>query len=164
MPPQFIVLHHTGRWPAVRYLTTDMSSDVSSHRYIEPYYSIMKLVDDDLIAYTQGFADVGPWSDKFAKNFNAVSLSIEMAYDPMRDTAWSPQVVWLAACQCCEWWGKYGLLPIVYHSQIDIRKDDPLRFPRTIFDGYLIQLTTRAMTNRLPNWEPDFATPWLNRP
>lgn len=158
MPPQFIVLHHTGRWPAAKYLSTDMSSDVSSHRYIEPLRPIMKLVDDNLIAYTQGFADVGPWTDLGSKNFNVVSLSIEMAYDPDRDKIWSPWVVWYTACQVCEWWGRYGLLPVVYHWQIDARKNDPIRFPRAMFDQWLAQLVARAMTNQLASW-PSWVTP-----
>lgn len=152
MPPEFIVLHHTGAWPALHWLTTDPKSDVSAHRYIEPGMPIYKLVDDSRVAYTQGFADVGPFSDQKRRNFNPVCLSIEGCFDPNKAQSWNDDVVWKMACQCCEWWGAYGLLPIVCHWQVDERKDDPLRFPRGVFDSYLLDLSTRAFTGRLLSW------------
>lgn len=152
MPPQFIVLHHTGPYPALHWLTTDPKSDVSAHRYIEPGVPIYKLVPDDHVAYTQGFADVGPWSDAKPRNFNSVALSIEGCFDPSKGVPWSDDVVWKMAVQCTEWIGLYGMLPIVYHGQVDDRKDDPARFPRVTFDTYLVDLVSRAWLGKLPSW------------
>lgn len=153
MPPQFIVLHHTGAWPALGWLTTDVRSDVSCHRYVQPGIKICKVVPDDCIAYCAGFADVGPWSDAFGANFNTVSLHIEMCYDPNKDTSWNRGVILSGACQCVEWIGRYGLLPIVYHSQVDRRKDDPAHFPRGTFDYMVARGIGLGMDNRLIEWK-----------
>lgn len=159
MPPQMIVLHHTGAWPALRWLTTDRKSNVSAHRYIEPHKPIYKLVPDERVAYTQGYADVGPWSDAGGLAFNPVCLSIEGCFDPTIERTWNVDVVWKMACQCCEWWGLYGFIPILYHWQVDKRKDDPAHFPRAVFDAWLGQLVYRAIGNQLKTWVPEYALP-----
>lgn len=150
--PQFIVLHHTGGWPALNWLTTSAGSNVSSHRYIEPNKPIYKLVSDNNVAYTQGYADVGPWSDSKSLNFNQVCLSIEGCFNPDIEKDWYIDVVWKMACQTVSWWGEYGFLPVVYHWQIDDRKDDPVRFPRRRFDGFVAALTLWALSGSLRTW------------
>lgn len=152
MPPQFIVLHHTGPWPALNWLTVSAKSDVSAHRYIEPGGMLYKCVADEYVANTAGYADVGPWSDQGGANFNLVALQIEGAYNPATELVWSPSVVFYMACQCVEWIGKYGLLPIVYHSQVDSRKDDPKNFPRGMFDQFVARGIMYGMLNTLNNW------------
>jgi hypothetical protein len=161
--PQFIVLHHTGPWPALVWLTTDDRSDVSAHRYIEPYKPIYKLVDDTRIANTQGYADVGPWSDKKPANFNRVCLSIEGCFNPQVDKVWSLDVVYKMACQTVEWVGRYGLLPIVYHWQVDDRKDDPARFPRSLFDTMVMRGIALGLVDKLTNWRDITLDDWAPR-
>jgi N-acetylmuramoyl-L-alanine amidase len=152
MPPQFIVLHHTGPWPALNWLTINRDSDVSCHRYIEPGKPIYKVVPDTMVANCAGFADVGPWSDVGGANFNLVSLHIEMAYNPLKDRGYAHDIIFMAACQTLEWFGLYGLLPILYHKQVDSRKSDPANFPRQEYDTLLLRGIRLAMSNQLTSW------------
>jgi hypothetical protein len=65
---------------------------------------------------------------------NEVSLSIELEHHHLTRKGYPTDLLEKTALQITEWWGLYGLLPVVYHSQIQSNKHDPAEFPRSELD------------------------------
>jgi N-acetyl-anhydromuramyl-L-alanine amidase AmpD len=140
MPPCFIYLHATAGTDSLKWLRATSSPAVSCHRLIAKDGTIYKILPDELMAWTQGYGWMGERGPGRATTCNTDGLSLEFentntGYDPY------PLIqVLQGARQCYEWWGLYGLLPILNHADVDPRKDDPRGFPRRVFDGYLRDL------------------------
>jgi N-acetyl-anhydromuramyl-L-alanine amidase AmpD len=132
---RWIVLHSTGGTNSKLWLsrTSSLSAPVSCHRLITKSGQIIKIVSDEEVAYTQGFARVGPLPRKneqgvYIESMNNWSLSIEMEnLDNYTDPYPAVQITACIA-QCVEWIGAYGELPIVAHAWIDENKHDPAGF------------------------------------
>jgi N-acetylmuramoyl-L-alanine amidase len=121
---RFIVLHATGGTNSLNWLSTTSSPPVSIHRLITKSGAIYKIVPDEVAAYHAGPARVGPLPSADA-NVNNWSLGIEIEnLNDGRDPYPAAQLD-SAALQIVEWWGAYGLLPLVAHAWIDSRKHDP---------------------------------------
>jgi N-acetyl-anhydromuramyl-L-alanine amidase AmpD len=132
---RFVVLHSTGGTDSKLWLsrTSPLAHPVSCHRLISKTGQIIKIVGDDEIAWTQGFARVGPLPRKneqgvYIESMNNWSLSIEL--ENLDDYHDPYPIVQITACvnQVAEWIGAYGLLPIVAHAWIDSEKHDPAGF------------------------------------
>jgi N-acetylmuramoyl-L-alanine amidase len=127
--PLVIVLHATGGVNSLDWLTRSPQSDVSSHRLITKGGLIYKLVADELVAHTQGYGNIGRYRSTEALGLNDIALSIELEnMNTGRDPYPEAQLV-ACAHQVHEWYGKYGLLPVLSHALVDGRKNDPLGFP-----------------------------------
>ena len=139
--PRIIVMHHTAGTDSRKWLSTTSPLDnpVSTHRLIDKYGRNIKIVADEDTAYCAGFGIIGAIDpDRIdpkgvAPNLNFVSLHIELenlgtGKDPY------PQVqMSMAADQVVEWWGKYGLLPVLGHAEVDPIKNDPKGFDWQLF-------------------------------
>ena len=129
----YIVLHHSGGTNSRAWLsTTSAPKPVSCHRLIERDGTIVKIVPDHEVAFTQGPADIGPIPEN-GQNVNQWALSIELENLGNGQDYPEAQLV-SAARQIVEWWGAYGWLALVYHRQIQGDKNDPYDFPRQRLD------------------------------
>lgn len=133
-PILMILIHHTGGVDSVPWLTRTSYPPVSTHRHISKAGVITKIVKDEDTAYTAGSGILGPIDPDtadppgVARNFNQVSLHIELEnMGTGRDPYPSPQLE-AAAAQCVEWWAVYGFLGIYGHADLDVRKNDPRGF------------------------------------
>jgi len=138
MPPQFIVLHTTEGRDSRAFLTTTPGSGVSCHRLIRTGERIYKILPDDVVAWTQGPARVGAFGTWGRLNMNDVSLSIELEHLSIAAMAYPTDVIAKTAAQCLSWWSEYGLIPIVYHWQIQSNKSDPPAWPYERFQHELL--------------------------
>lgn len=123
---RFIVIHATGGTNSLDWLSTTSpaTAPVSIHRLVAKDGTIYKIVPDDVTAYHAGPSHVGPLPGD-GQNVNNWSLGIELENrNDGRDLYPTAQLD-SAAAQVVEWWGAYGLLPIVAHAWIDARKHDP---------------------------------------
>jgi N-acetyl-anhydromuramyl-L-alanine amidase AmpD len=132
--PRFVVMHHSGGVDSLAWLRSTSNPPVSTHRLIRKSGEIIKIVADEDTAFTAGFGVVGPVDPDandppgVARNFNQVSLHIELEnLGNGKDPYPLPQVT-AAAKQVVEWVGKYGYLAIVGHSWVDKDKNDPRGF------------------------------------
>lgn len=127
-PPRFIYLHATGGTDSLAWLTRTSSPPVSCHRLIAKDGRIFKLVADNVKAYTQGYGVMGWHTPLTSLTCNTDGLSIEMEnLDNGKDPY--PRVqIRSVALQIDEWWGMYGYLPILAHSDVDTAKKDPQGF------------------------------------
>lgn len=144
MPPQFIYLHATGGVNSLAWLSKTSQPPVSSHRLISKLGTVYKLVDDHREAYTQGYGVMGRHIPHGLVTCNTDGLSIELEnLDVVTDTYPVVQVI-KCAMQVWEWWGKYGLLPVLSHYDVDTRKVDPAFFPWAVFWDNLYRLMRGA--------------------
>lgn len=128
----WIVLHHTGGTNSRAWLSTTSNPPVSSHRLIERTGTIVKIVPDTEVAYTQGPADIGPIPEN-GQNINQWALSIEI--ENLGDGQDYPEAqLRSVARQVVEWWGAYGWMALVHHAWIQGNKNDPYDFPRWRLD------------------------------
>lgn len=129
---RWIVLHHTGGTNSRKWLSTTSSPPVSCHRLIERDGTIVKIVPDFEVAFTQGPADIGPIPEN-GQNINQWALSIEL--ENLGDGQDYPEAqLRSTACQMVEWWGAYGWMAPVHHQWIQANKNDPYDFPRWHLD------------------------------
>lgn len=127
---EFIFIHDTDGTDSRDWLTVSPRSDgASAHRLIRrtagEHY---KLMDDLVVANTQGYGTIGEYKPGKAVNLNTRGLSVELERAGTQGyTAWQmAEVVRL----CGEWWGLYGPLPILSHRVVDpARRRDPVGFP-----------------------------------
>lgn len=132
-PMGFIVLHHTGGVDSRDWLTHTSSPPVSCNRLITKDGTVYKIVRDEDTAWAQGFSTVGPYQKNGPYTMNDVGLSIELENLGNGKDSYPESQIMSTVLQCAEWWGMYGLLPIVGHGQIDSRKVDPRGFPWSRF-------------------------------
>lgn len=128
----YIVLHHTGGTNSRAWLSTTSNPPVSCHRLIERNGTIVKIVPDHEVAYTQGPADIGPIPEN-GQNANQWALSIELE-NLGNGQDYPDAQLWATARQIVEWWAAYGWPALVYHKQIQGNKNDPYDFPRARLD------------------------------
>lgn len=132
---KLIVLHSTVGTDSRKWLSTDPASNVSVHRLIAKSGTVYKLVPDENIAQHVGFSREG--NDL---NLNDLALGIELenlnnGVDPYPDIQ-----LRMCCAQICEWWGKFGFLPVVPHSLIDTAgKTDPAGLNWTRFNQLLVE-------------------------
>lgn len=142
--PLAIILHHTGGTDSRAWLSRTSSPPVSTHRLIDKAGTIYKIVPDEDTAYTAGYGIIGPVDPDardpggVARNLNYVSLNIELENAGTGRDPYPAVQLQSCALQIAEWWGKYGLLPILYHSHVDGNKDDPRGLDRTDLDRRIL--------------------------
>lgn len=140
---RFIYLHATARAApgnSALWLSTSSKPPVSCHRLIDRDGTIYKIVPDEWIAYTQGNGVMGVRSREH-RNLNTDGLSIELENENRIRAPYDPYPslqLRSLTLQVIEWWGLYGILPVLYHSDVDAAKHDPSGFPRDIFHGMLL--------------------------
>ena len=148
-----IVLHHTAGIDSLKWLSTASSPSVSCHRLINKAGTIYKIVPDEDTAYCAGFGIIGPIDPDandpagIARNLNFVSLNIELENLGNGNDPYPAAQLQSCAAQIVEWWGKYGLLPILYHKHVDANKNDPRGLDRADLDRRILTL--------LPQTGPD---------
>jgi N-acetyl-anhydromuramyl-L-alanine amidase AmpD len=148
---RFIVLHHTGGTDSKLWLsrTSPLSKPVSVQRLITKTGKNIKIADDDEVAWTQGFARIGPLPRKTPQgatieSVNDWALAIEFEnLGDGKDPYPTPQLE-MGAAQVVEWWGAYGFMALVAHAWIDENKNDPLGFPWDLFYS-MIWMRLRAI-------------------
>ena len=144
--PAFIVLHHTGGTDSLKWLSSISSPAVSCHRLIDKIGHIYKIVADEDTAYCAGYGLIGPIDPDASdptgvvRNLNFASLNIELENLGNGQDRYTPTQMQACAAQIYEWWGKYGFLPILYHSQVDPAKHDPRGLDRPDLDRRLLAL------------------------
>jgi N-acetyl-anhydromuramyl-L-alanine amidase AmpD len=151
-PIRLIVIHSTAgsRDSSLGWLTVDPDSrGVSAHRLIDYNGDIYKLVDDSMIAHHAGYSTFGERT-----NVNPFSLGIELVNRNDGVDAYPESQLVACAKQVVEWWGRYGFIPVVGHSDIDTGEDgtrdktDPRNFPWSHFwllcDDYRLSLARNA--------------------
>lgn len=133
--PFLIIIHHSGGTWSGPWLSTTKGSGVSTHRLISKAGVIRKIVADEDTAWTAGFGTVGPVDPDgndppgVARNLNQITLNIEFENLGTGQDPYPAAQLNAGAKQVVEWWGKYGLIGILGHGQVDARKNDPLGFP-----------------------------------
>lgn len=133
---RWIVLHHTGGTDSKLWLsrTSPLDKPVSVQRLITKRGENIKIAGDDEVAWTQGPARIGALprynpQGVLLESVNDWALAIEFEnLGDGRDPYPAAQLD-MGAAQCVEWWGAYGLIPIVAHAWIQADKNDPLGFP-----------------------------------
>ena len=119
---------NSGAW-----LSTTSSPPVSVQRLITKAGENIKIVADHDVAFTQGPARVKnlPRSSngRVVETVNEWALAIEFENLGNGKDPYPMAQIDMGARQCVEWWGAYGLLPIVGHGWIQTNKNDPLSFP-----------------------------------
>ncbi|HEY1016423.1 MAG TPA: peptidoglycan recognition family protein [Herpetosiphonaceae bacterium] len=126
-----IVLHHTGGRDSLAWLTRTSSPPVSTQRLINKAGTIFKLMEDNDVAYTAGYGVIGPIDPDgndpagVPSNLNWGSLNIEL--ENLGDGRDPFTIAQMQACadQIVEWWGRFGLLGVLAHREVDSRKEDP---------------------------------------
>jgi N-acetyl-anhydromuramyl-L-alanine amidase AmpD len=129
LPARLIVIHATGGTDSRAWLSTTSWPPVSCHRLIGKAGELYKMVPDDVMAWTQGPARIGPWGRLASHNVNEIALSIELENLNDGKDEYPLHQVAVCAAQCFEWWGANGLIPIVGHEFIQANKTDPKGFP-----------------------------------
>lgn len=126
---RWIVIHATAGTNSLDWLSTTSpaSNPVSIHRLIAKDGTIYKIVPDDKTAYHAGYAQVGPLPGQ-GQTMNNWSLGIELENLNNGTDPYPAAQLDRAADQVVEWIGAYGMIPVVAHSWIDIRKTDPRGF------------------------------------
>lgn len=129
LKPQVIILHATGGTDSRKWLSTDPSSNVSIHRLIMKSGDLYKIVPDESIAHHVGYSRLGTRS-----NLNSIALGIEFENLNSGTDPYPAAQLRMGVLQIIEWWGKFGLLPILTHAQVDTTgKTDPAGFPWSQF-------------------------------
>jgi len=128
----YIVLHATvgGLESSLNWLTVNPNSTVSIHRLIDddPQGTIYKVCDDLTIANHVGYSRIGN------KTPNPNALGIEFVNRNDGVDVYGPAQIESGVLQVREWYGIYGVLPILTHAQIDTKgKTDPKAFPMELF-------------------------------
>lgn len=140
--PRVIILHHTGGIDSTLWLTKTSAPPVSCNRLIGRDGSIYKIVADGDTAYAQGNSTMGPYHKDGVLSMNDIGLSIELENLGNGIERYPDLQVYSCALQVHEWWGKYGLLPVLGHRMVDTRKTDPRDFPWDNFYDLLHGLIT----------------------
>lgn len=130
---RLIVLHATvgNLESSLSWLTTNPSSNVSTHRLIDDdtHGTIYKICDDLTIANHVGFSRMG---NRLGLNLDA--LGIEFVNSNSGRDSYGDAQIESGVLQVREWYGLYGALPIVSHASIDTKgKTDPAGFPWNVF-------------------------------
>src|ERR1044072_5237727 len=128
---RLIVLHATvgGLVSSLSWLTTNPTSNVSTHRLIDQDGSIYKICDDVTIANHVGYSRVGK---KLGLKLQA--LGIEFVNSNSGADPYESAQIESGVLQVREWYGLYGVVPIVSHASICAQvKRDPPNFPLTFF-------------------------------
>lgn len=125
-----ICLHHTGGTNSLAWLSTSPNSSVSIHVLVAKNGTIYRIVPDGEQAWHVGKSAVGDYGRGGSKGSpNEICLGIEIenkgnGADPYTDAQYI-SVGW----QICQWWNKYGDLPVLTHELIDLQgKRDPYNF------------------------------------
>lgn len=127
---QAIVLHHTGGANSLSWLSTSPNSGVSIHALIKKDGTIYRIVPDGQNAWHVGRSALGNYGRGGSKgSCNEICLGIEIEnWGNGKDEYTAAQynsIGW----QICQWWNKYGDLPVVTHELIDTGgKRDPYAF------------------------------------
>lgn len=140
-----IVLHATAGTNSLDWLTRTSSPPVSVHRLIARDGTIYKIVDDRFVAFHVGFATLFPYAGRGLINANYTSLGIELENLNDGKQDYSPKQLTALLGQVLEWYGAYGYLPMVSHSDLDPRKSDPRNFPWEAFMGELSRGIARIL-------------------
>lgn len=130
---RWIVLHHTGGTNSDAWLSTTSNPPVSVQRLIKKSGENIKIVQDGDTAYTQGPAQIKNLPRKqngvVVESVNDWALAIEFENLGNGHDPYPAAQLDMGARQCVEWWGAYGLIPIVGHGWIQTDKNDPAGFP-----------------------------------
>jgi N-acetyl-anhydromuramyl-L-alanine amidase AmpD len=135
----FIILHDTGGTDSVKWLAGTSNNPIASaHRLINRAGAIIKIVPDHYVAYTQGFGSMGgyPDNERNTDDLNRVSLSIE--FERLKSQSHTIEQLRSGAKQVVEWYGAHDMPSLLYHWQIDNRKDDPYTFDRRLFMDFVL--------------------------
>lgn len=133
---KIMILHATAGplQSSLDWLTTNPASSVSVHRLIDRDGTIYKLADDDRVCNHVGFSRMGNTT-----NLNPFSLGIELVNRNDGRDPYPHAQLRSTAFQVAEWYGRYGMLPIVSHASVDTKgKSDPAGFPWAIWYQLLI--------------------------
>lgn len=130
---RWIVLHHTGGTDSRKWLSTTSQPPVSVQRLITKVGQNIKIVPDHEVAFTQGPAQIRnlprQQGGRTVETVNEWALAIEFENLGNGKDPYPLVQLDMGARQCVEWWGAYGLLPIVGHGWIQTNKNDPAGFP-----------------------------------
>lgn len=141
---EFIIIHDTEGTNSLRWLSETSIPPVSVHRLIARDGTIYKIVDDKDTAYGAGYGSLG--GNGYYRSLNERSLQIELENLGTKGNQEYPIAqLQSTALQIVEWYGLYGVLPILYHSMVDIRKRDPYRFPRQVLDTIIFSTLKRFL-------------------
>ena len=123
---RYIVLHSTvgSLTSSLDWLTVNPNSTVSTHRLIHTNGDIYKICDDLTIANHVGYSRMGN------KSPNPYALGIEFVNSNSGSDPYELAQLKSGVAQVVEWYGLYGVLPILSHAEIDTKgKTDPAGFP-----------------------------------
>jgi N-acetylmuramoyl-L-alanine amidase len=141
MPPRMIVMHATAGTDSAAWLSTTSQPPVSSHVLIKKTGQVIRIVQDDQVAWHAGVSKLYPYGGTGQPSINAVSLGVELENLDTIGDSYPVVQTQAAAAVCYRWWKQYGAIPIVTHAQIaPLRKKDPQFFPWAVFWDHLYSL------------------------
>lgn len=132
--PRFIIIHHSAGTDSLLWLSHTSSPPVSCHNLISKLGVNFKIVPPADTAYCAGFGVVGPVDPDrndppgVAPNLNYASLNIELENLGNGKDPYPAAQMQMCAAQIVEWWGMYGFLAVLGHSDVDPAKNDPKGF------------------------------------
>lgn len=145
LTPLYIIIHATAGRNSLKWLTTQSNPPVSVHRLIARDGTIYKIVDDSRVAWHTGHAIWFPNRLRILTNLNNLALGVELENLNDGKQDYTAQQMDALTRQVCEWFGKYGYLPILSHAAVDSRKSDPAGFNWTSFMGMVARSITSSI-------------------
>lgn len=145
LPARVICLHDTVGTNSLDWLARTPGSNASAHRLISRSGHIYKLVGDQDTAWTNGPSQLYTLPGSRANQLS-IYLTIEMEHKHDADPTWPDAQVAAAAAQCVEWYGYFGILPIVSHWQVQGNKVDPQGFPWESFWHFMVSRLKQCLS------------------
>lgn len=141
-----ICLHDTVGTDSRDWLTVTPGSNASANRLISRAGINYKLVDDKDTAWTNGPSQMytAPGT-KAHQNENYLTIELEHHWKLTPD--WPDVQIEGCAWQVVEWWGFYGILPVVYHWQVQGNKQDPINFPWGTFQRFVVARLKQCLSS-----------------
>jgi len=137
LAPQIIILHATAGTDSKKWLSITSNPPVSIHILVDKQGNIIRIVEDNDTAWHAGFGVVGPFWQNGTYDLNDISLGLEFENLNNGIDPYPADQLRGGAIIVSWWYALYGLLPMLYHMTVDVRKHDPAGFPRYQFDHLL---------------------------